>query len=191
MLELYNEFFAMLRFAKNICDCGMEEQLKDWFGYCPLDGDMYWELAYETIGWVFRDTRHYYNDRNEVETWLFMDPVIDRVCQLCQEYEARKRISEEANPFRRDMKRTVHEAFCFDSYSYGYDWRLSSSGHGRKRLLLFTGCEFYSHDEIFEGLMEIEYGFEKNIKKLESELFKETRIIPLSLVTAAQWKEAA
>ena len=28
-------------------------------------------------------------------------------------------------------------------------------------------------------------------QKLEAELTKETRIIPLSLVTAAQWKEAA
>lgn len=191
MVELYDEFFSMLRFAKNLYDNGMEDRLKDWFGSCPLDGDSYWELAYETIGWVFQDTRHYYNDRQEIETWLFLDPVIDRFCQLCQEYEERRGIGEEDDPYWRDMAQIVHNGFSFSSYDYAYDWRLFSNARGRKCLLLFTGCEFYSHDEIFEGIVEIKYGFEQVNKKLESELFRETRIIPLSLVTAAQWKEAA
>ena len=59
------------------------------------------------------------------------------------------------------MEQILHECFSFSSYSYGYDWRLSPQDRGRKCLLLFTGCEFYGHDEIFEGLIEIKYGFEK------------------------------
>ncbi len=191
MVELYDEFFAMLRFAKNLYDSGMEEQLKEWSGGYPLDGDIYWELAYEAIGWAFRNTALYYNEDREIETWLFTDPIIDRFCKLCQEYEQRRGISEDENPYRKDMEQIMHEGLCFNSYSYNYDWKLSSKDHGHKRLLLFTSCEFYSHDEIFEGLMEIKNGFEVMVKRLKEELSKETRIIPLSLVTAAQWKEAA
>ena len=89
------------------------------------------------------------------------------------------------------MEQILHECFSFSSYSYGYDWRLSPQDRGRKCLLLFTGCEFYSHDAIFDGLMEIRDGFETITAHMEAELAKETWIIPLSLVTAAQWKEAA
>lgn len=191
MAELYEEFFSLLRFAKNMYDCRMGEQFKKRFGFYKLDGDSYWELAYDTISWAFLDTRHYYNDRDEIETWLFIDPVIDRFCELCREYEERRGVSGEENPYRKDMERILHEGLCFNSYSYGYDWRLSAEDRGRKRLLLFTGCEFYSHDEIFDGLMEIKHGFEMINKKLEAELNQETRIIPLSLAMAGQWKEAA
>lgn len=191
MVELYAEFFGMLRFTKNLYDYGVMEEIKDWFGSCKLDGDCYWELAYETIGWAFRDTRHYYNENDEVETWLFMDPVIDRFCKICQEYEARKGIKEEDNPYRKEMEQILHEGLTFSGYSYGYDWRLSSNDRGRKRLLLFTGCEFYNHDEVCEGLMEIKDGFEAISERLKEELSKEARIIPLSLATEIQHKEAA
>ena len=191
MVELYDEFFSMLRFAKRLCECDMEDQLKEWFGSCELDADNYWELAYEATSWIFRDTRRYYNERYEIETWMFTDPMIDRFCQLCQEYEKRRGISEEDDPYRRDMVQIMHEALTFGSYSYGYDWRLSSEDRGRKCLLIFTGCEFYSQDEVLEGLLEIKDGFEAMIARMERELSKETRIIPLSLVAAPQWKEAA
>ena len=191
MVELYDEFFAMLRFTKSLSDCGMMEKVKDWFGSYKLDGDSYWELAYETIGFVFEDTRHYFNDNDEIETWMFTDPVIDRFCQLCQEYEARRGISEEGNPYRRDMTQILHDNLSFNSYGYGYDWRLSPSDRGRKCLLLFTGCEFYGHDEVPTGLLEIKDGFKTMVTCLETKLSKETRIIPLSLVTAVQQKEAA
>lgn len=191
MTELYDEFFAMLRFTKNLCDYGMTEKVKDWFGSCKLDGDYYWELAHEAMGWVFQDTRLYYNEDREIDTWLFADPVIDRFCKLCREYETRRGISEEANPYRKDMERILHEEFTFDSYSYGYDWRLSPNVRGRKCLLLFTGYEFYSHDEVPIGLIEIKDGFTSIIARLEMELSKETRIIPLPLATEVQQKEAA
>ena len=189
MTELYQEFFAMLRFTKSLYDCGMGEQLKAWFGSCCLDGDNYWELAYEAIGWVFQDTRHYYNERDEIETWLFTDPVMDQFCKLCQEYEGREGISEKENPYRRDMEQIIHENFCFNSYSYGYNWRLGQEERGQKCILLFTGCEFYSHDEVPMGLLEVKAGFEAVTACLKKELSKETRSTPP--VTAVQWKEAA
>ena len=68
MVELYDEFFSMLRFAKNLYDSGIEELMKEIMGSCELDGDYYWELAYDSISWVFRNTNLYYNDGGEIET---------------------------------------------------------------------------------------------------------------------------
>ncbi len=189
MTELCDEIFPMLRLAKNLFDHGLAEQFKENFGSWKLDGGDCWELAYEAASWIFQDTLHYYNEDKEIETWLFRDPVIDRFCRLCQEYETRGGISEEQNPYRRDMEQIMHDGFCFDGYSYNYDWRLSSKDRGQKCLLLFTGCEFYSSDEIPGGLMDIKGGFEATVARLEKELSKETRIVPLSL--AGVYEEAA
>lgn len=189
MTELYDEFFAMLRFTKNLYDCGMGDRLKNQSVFYQLDADEYWGLTYEAIGWVFADTRLYYNKTDEMETWLFTDPVIDRFCQLCQEYENRRGISEEENPFRRDLVHILYESFRFSGYGYGYDWRLSPKERGRKCLLLFTGCEFYNTDEVSGGLLDIKDGFESINARLEEELSKDTRIIPLSFIKA--YREAA
>jgi len=186
MTELYDEFFSMLLLAKNLVDCGLMDQFKEPLGSWVLEGDTYWDLAYEAIGWIFQDTRHYYNEEKEVDTWLFCDPIIDRFCRLCQEYENRAGIKEEKNPYRRDMEQIIHDGFRFDGYSYNYDWRLSPKDRGRKCLLLFTGCEFYSSDEVPGGLMDIKDGFETTVARLEKELSKETRIIPLTLAGACE-----
>ena len=89
------------------------------------------------------------------------------------------------------MEQILHECFSFSSYSYGYDWRLSLAERGRKCVLLFTGEEFYSQESVPEGLLKIRDTFLMLNQKLEAKLTKETRIIPLSLVAAEQWKEAA
>lgn len=191
MVELYDEFFSMLRLAKRMYECEMAGHIKEWLGSYELGGDNYWELACASICWVFQDTRHYYNERNEIETWLFMDPVIDRFCQLCQRYEELRGICEKDNRYRWDMAQTIHEEFCFSSYSYGYDWRLSAKDRGRRCLLLFTSFEFYGHDEIFEGLSAVRDGFKAMNERMKKELSKETGIIPLSLVAGAHRKEAA
>lgn len=189
MMELYDDFFGMLRLTKRLYDCGIADRFKGLWDVYSLDGDEYWELAREAMGWAFTDTRLYYNENDEIETWLFVDPLIDRFCELCQKYETRRGISEDENFYRKEMETVLHEGFNFNSYSYGYDWRLSDKERGRKCLLLFIGCEFYSSDEVPEGLLHIKDGFEAMIARLEKELSKETRIIPLSLITA--YKEAA
>lgn len=102
-----------------------------------------------------------------------------------------KGLLRKKNPYRSTIEQTIRENFRFDSYSYGYDWRLSLAERGRKCILLFTGEEFYSHEAVPEGLLEIRYTLLSLNQKLEAELNQETRIISLPLVTAAQWKEAA
>jgi len=191
MTELYEEFFKMLRLAKNLYDYGLADRFRGSFDSYQLDGDNCWGLAYEATGWVFSDTRQYYNEEIEVETWLFCDPVIDRFCRLCQKYEDRRGISEGENPYRRDMERIMHDGFCFSGYSYGYgySWRLSPKDRGRKCLLLFTDNNFCNSDEVPEGLLDIKDGFESMNAQLEKELSKETRMIPLALTET--YKEAA
>ena len=117
MTELYEEFFAMLRFAKNLYDCGLTDKFKDIFRFWQLFGDDYWGFAQETIGLVFQDTRLYCNEADEIDTWLFTDPLIDQFCELCQEYEVRRGISEENNTYRRDMEQIIRDSFCFSSYN--------------------------------------------------------------------------
>jgi len=138
---------------------------------------------------LLSSTRQYYNEEIEVDTWLFCDPVIDRFCRLCQEFEESREISEEENPYRRDMEQIIHDSFCFSGYNYGYSWRLSPKDRGRKCLLLFTDCNFCSSDEVPEALLDIRDGFGSMNARLEKELSKETRLIPLSLTET--YKEAA
>ena len=191
MQELNHTFFSVLRLAKIFFDSDVPDKAKNDIGLWELDEDSCYALGLEVSDWIFQNAVHYYNERNDVDTWLFSDPMIDEFCQLCQAYEQSKGISEEENPYRNAIERTIRESFHFDSYSYGYDWRLSLAERGRKCILLFTGEEFYSHEAVPEGLLEIRYAFLALNQKLKAELRKETRIIPLSLVTVAQWKEAA
>jgi hypothetical protein len=191
MWELNHTFFSVLHLAKVFFDSDVPDEAKKDLGAWELDEDNCYVLGLEATDWIFQDTAHYYNERQDIDTWLFSDPIIDKFCRLCQEYERSKGISEDENPYRRTMEQAIHENFRFDSYSYGYDWRLSLAERGRKCILLFTGEEFYSHESIPEGLLEVRAAFLELNQKLEAELLKETGIIPLSPVTAAQWKEAA
>lgn len=191
MKELNHTFFSVLRLAKVFFDSDVPDKAKKDLGTWELDEDNCYVLGLEASEWIFQNTAYYYNEAKEIDTWLFADPIIDRFCQLCQEYERANGITEEENPYRRYIEQTIHESFHFDSYSYAYSWRLSLSERGRKCVLLFTGEEFYSHESVPEGLIEIREAFLALNQKMEAQPTKETRIIPLSLVTASQWREAA
>lgn len=160
MVELYPNFFAMLRLAKNLYDCSLMDKLPDYVQSLVLDEDLYYEMAYEAIDIVFEDTFHDYNEDVEVETYVFCDPVIDQYCQLCRQYEQRSHLSEEENPYRKEMERIIRSGFELGGYSYNFDWRLSASDRGRCRLLFFYGDEFCYLDELPEGLLEIREGFQ-------------------------------
>ena len=200
MQELNHTFFSVLRLAKIFFDSDVPDKAKNDIGLWELDEDSCYALGLEASDWIFQNTVHYYNERKDVDTWFFSDPIIDQFCRLCQEYEQDKGITEEENPYRSTIEQTIRENFRFDSYSYGYqercDYLIQSGSQSpavmdRKCILLFTGEEFYSHEAVPEGLLEIRYAFLALNQKLKAELRKETRIIPLSLETVAQWKEAA
>ena len=167
MVELPYMFFEMLDLAKCLHDSELAEKFHKRFDKLELCEESFYELAYEATGWIFEDSRDYYNNEEEFETWVFYDPLIDRFCQLCQVYEQQNDLSEEQNPYRRQIISAINSAFCFNHYSYNFDWRLSASDRGRKRLLFYIGPEFYELCELPPALLEIREQFQNLVGQLE------------------------
>lgn len=109
MQELNHTFFSVLRLAKIFFDSDVPDKAKNDIGIWELDEDSCYALGLEASEWIFQNTAHYYNERNDVDTWLFSDPIIDRFCRLCQEYERDKGITEEENPYRSTIEQTIRE----------------------------------------------------------------------------------
>lgn len=190
MTELTSDFFAMLRLAKRLSDSPLSEKAHKRFGFFDLNEDHYYELSYEATTWVFKDTSYYYKEESEVETWVFCDPVIDRFCQLCGQYERRNGLSEEHNRYRKRLEQVITCSFEFSSYSYDFSWRLSAADRGRKRILFCTGPEFYDIWYLPECLLNILDEFEQLNRALEQEL-NAGENSPAISQTPAERKEAA
>lgn len=159
MVELYSGFFSMLRLAKNLHDSALRDKISDSFQVLRLDEDFYYELAYEAIDIIFENFFSDYNEERGAEIYVFCDPIIDRFCQLCWQYEQRAHLTEEENPYRKRIEAVIRSGFCLSGYDYDFDWRLSANDRGRRRLLFFYGEEFCGLDELPEGLLDIRDGF--------------------------------
>lgn len=170
MVELYSGFFFMLRLAKRLVDTGLADKLQGSFRSLVLDEDFYYGLAYEAISVVFEDTFQDYNEDRMMSIYVFCDPLIDRFCRLCWQYEQRGHLTEEENPYRKEIAQIIRSGFEFGSYDYNFDWKLSASDRGRRRLLFFHGPEFYYLEDLPEGLLEIREGFQELNYELEKAL---------------------
>lgn len=192
MAELYSEFFEMLRLAKVLHDSAFSELFHDECDGLALDCDMCYELSYDAMAMAFAFTYEDYNEDYEFSIWVFGDPCIDKFCRLCREYESRRGLSEEENPYRREIEAVIREGFRFPGYSYDFSWYLSAKDRGRKRLVLFTGMDFSGHVSVPEGLLEIREGFDALNLRLEKKLSDMGQILPLPVLDAeAKRKEAA
>ena len=160
MVELYSSFFCMLRLAKKLYESGFADKLPDSFQTLTLDEDLYYNLSYEAADVIFEGTSFYYNENSGVNVYVFRDPLIDRFCQLCWQYEQRSHLTEEENPYRKEIEQIIRSGFCLNGYDYDFDWKLSASDRGRCRLLFFYGDELCYLDELPEGLLEIREGFQ-------------------------------
>lgn len=169
MEELDIYFFRMLSMGKALYEM-LGEKASVTFSGMLLDGDGIYALAQEIIWLAFRETRGHYNEDIELDTWILMDPLVDRFCWLCRRYEQKKQISEEDDLYRRELAEAVRCAFSFNSYSYGYDWKLSEQDRGRKRLLFFAGPEFYDLPGMALGALELREFFQDADRRLEAEL---------------------
>lgn len=109
-----------------------------------------------------------------MDIYVFCDPLIDRFCQLCRQYERSSRMTEEENPYRKEIERIIRTGFCLSGYAYDFDWKLSASDRGRPRILFFCGEEFCSLDEVPECLLEIREGFQALNDQLEKVLRSQT-----------------
>ncbi len=190
MDELYDEFFYMLYLAKTLHDSAFSQKFLKKAGHLSLDSDACYELAYIAMTLLFAFIYEDYNEEYEFDIWVFGDPCIDKFCRLCQEYEDRHGLSERENPYRQELEGILRECLQFPSYDYGFDWRLSREDRGRKRLLLFTGMEFYSLPAVPVGLLEIRDGFDALNLRLEKELSGGT-VIELPVLNIGTEKEAA
>lgn len=170
MVEIYREIFEMLHLAKVLHESTFSKQFHDECGRYELDSDMCYELAYNVRCIFFDFAYEDYNEDRDFHTWVFGDPCIDRFCRLCREYEDQYGMTEGENPYRREMERIIRSGFEFPSYDYDFSWYLSREDRGRKRLLLFTGMQFYCDMAVPEGLLEIREGFDALNLRLEKEL---------------------
>lgn len=112
----------------------------------------------------------YFNEDEDVETWVLTDPIIDRFCFLCEQLEVQKGISDEINPYRQRAERVIHKGFTLNSYSYDYDWRLSAQNRGPYCILFYADPEFYSLYELLGAMIEVWEGFRELNRWLETEL---------------------
>jgi len=174
MVELYPGFFYMLRLAKLLYDSGLVNKFPDEFRTLALGEDFYYELACTAIDAVFEYTVQDYNENREMDVYVFCDPLIDRFCQLCRQYELSCRMTEEENPYRKEIERIIRTGFCLSGYDYDFTWKLSASDRGRPRILFFCGEEFCCLGEVPEGLLEIREGFQMLNDQLEKALRSQT-----------------
>lgn len=174
MIELYPGFFAMLRLSKRLHDSGLMHKIPDEFQTLALDEDFYYELAYTAIDAVFETTIRDCNEDRGMDIYVFCDPLIDRFCQLCRQYELSCRMTEEENPYRKDIERIIRTGFCLGGYDYDFIWKLSASDRGRPRILFFCGEEFCSLEELPECLLEIREGFQTLNFQMEKVLSSQT-----------------
>lgn len=182
MVELYPGFFAMLRLAKNLHDSALRDKISNSFQALALDEDFYYELAYAAIDIIFEEFYLDYNEDRDMEVYVFCDPIIDKFCRLCWQYEQRRHLTEDKNPYRQRIEAVIRSGFCLDGYDYDFGWKLSANDRGRRRLLFFYGPEFCSLEDLPEGLLVIRDGF------LELNLALETALNDL---TEKKAKEAA
>ena len=192
MTFLDNEFFEMLCLAKILHDSAFSEKFHEKNDQLELDCDSCYELTYEAKSLIFSFTHEEYDEDFCSSTWVFGDPCIDKFCRLCQEYEARHGLAEQKNPYRWEAELMIRDGFTFPDVDYGYDftWYLSAKDRGRKRLLLFTGAEFYHLTSVPAGLLEIREGFESLNQRLEREL-DSGKILRLPDMSAAEERKEA
>lgn len=192
MIELEREFFGMLRLAKLFHDSSFSEVFHKECDDLALDQDMCYEMAYDALSLVFGFTHEDYKEDYGNSIWVFGDPCIDKFCQFCQEYEHRRGLSEEENPYRKEMEGIIREGFEFPSYNYNFTWYLSEKDRGRKRLVFFAGPEFFHLDDLPEGLLEIREGFETLNLRMEAELYGTGKTLQMpEAAVEAERKEAA
>lgn len=170
MVELYPGFFAMLRLVKNLCDSGLAEKTPYSSRTLVLNEDFYYELAYEAIDIIFEEFFPDYNEDRDMEVYVFCDPIIDKFCRLCRQYEQRRHLTEDKNPYRQRIEAVIRSGFYLNGYDYNFGWKLSANDRGRRRLLFFYGPEFCGLEELPEGLLEIRDGFLELNLALETEL---------------------
>ena len=82
-----------------------------------MDADHYIELTYNAIDTVFENTCEYYNEEIGEGVYVFCDPIIDSFCRLCWQYEQRRHLTEEDDPYRKKIRAVIRSGFDLCDYN--------------------------------------------------------------------------
>lgn len=188
-MELEPYFFENLCMAKELWDAGAGSSFFDHCGSYPVDTEDYYELFYYGVASVYEKMCSYYNEEKEIETLVFFDPLMDEFFRLCREYERRKGVSGENNPFRRHGQREIHDSFGFVDYCC--DWWLYDEQHGRPRLIVLFDCYFYGHHALPGAVVNSRSELESQIIGLKKALAELEPRPVITLPVQTERKEAA
>lgn len=188
-MELEPYFFDNLCVAKQLWDAGVGSRFFDQCGSYTADTEDYYELFYEGAASVYEKTCNYYNEEKEVETLVLFDPLMNEFFRLCREYERRKEISRENDPFRSQGQREIHDSFGFVDYCC--DWWLFDEQHGRPRLVILFDCNFCGHHALPGAIADSRSELENQISRLKKALADLEPQPVITLPAQAELKEAA
>ena len=177
---------------KKLYDKGKMELLEQ-YSTNVLDGDDVGMISMESIYEVFEDTLDSYDEKSDLDTYVFFDPIFDEFNRLCEIYEAEKHINRSKNPHRAAVLRTIRSELCFGGYSSEY-WFYDGTQHDRKaKLILKLYPEFCACYEIAGGLLEVYEAFDHHVKALKEELDMKqpNKIVLLPQTEPNTLKEAA
>lgn len=132
--------------------------------------DETYEIVWDAITSVFPDATGYYNDEIEVDTLVIFDPLIDEYCRLCDEYEQKIGSEPGESDMRRETEWFIYNNFDLSGYACDYDFRIYANGHGRRRLVVLSGIEFYGFEELPGALADIHDALEIQVERLRREL---------------------
>ena len=169
MIEINSWLWEGIYTLKQLYDHGKTDgTLKDFKSH-TLDSDDAGEIAMSALYDVFATTRDYWQERDETETYVFFDPVLDEFFRLCRAYEHVNHMAPKDNPFREDMYRAIQSGLLFDDYSYNYLVYDGSQRDGRCKIVLKLYPEFCHTYEVAGGLLEIYDALRDQTERLKKE----------------------
>lgn len=172
MTEIHWLAMQAISIVKVFVDRGCGDVILEQCGNDTIDEDAFFEISSDALSQIFSYTKHDYNDDGQFDVWVFSDPILDEFVKLSTIYENRRHITEDENPFRKDMVSIIHRSFSWNQYTYDYTWYLRNYERGRNRIVLFCSYEFNVDYDVFEGLFDVYDGFHKTVDLLKAELKK-------------------
>ena len=189
-MEINDYLWETLYLMKALHDHGKGKSLLDSYANVVMDPDFYGEVIWNSIGYVFEDTRQYYQEEKDLEVWVFFDPIIQEFYSLCARYERERHVKLEDNPYRKDMCRSLECGLAYNGYDYFY--QVYDDHREKCRIVLLLGCEFQAHYEVVPGLLDICEAYHMQVRRLKEELGLVSRQDACeSEQESEEWKEAA
>ena len=191
----------MLYVAKQFYDEGRLDDLLEALGgnllLYPDNCGILFEIAIDV---VFEKTRIYQNEpkrssaqddfRQGTYVYVFWDELFYRYHRLCQQYEERKEITPQENPFVSEEDAAIQRGMQFNSWDYDFTWTTGPNPKQNK-LILFMGEEFAPMYDVAGNLLGLRQFYREGVERLEKELSPRRKKKRLVKRAPEERKEAA